>query len=203
MTFADDRDASTRAVLFVCTANVCRSPLAEHLMRHEMGSRLGGRFEDRWVVRSAGTHAMIGAPIHGLAREALLERGVAVPETAARQLTPSMIERADLVLTSTRAQRAMVAQLLPAAVRRTFTLRQFARLSLAGAEIEAEAEVETRRGHDLLERAALGRTRVQPVDEADDAVEDPIGKDLAAFRRCADLTARCIDAMLRPFTVSV
>jgi hypothetical protein len=90
--------------------------------------------------------------------------------------------------------------LVPSAVRRAFTLRQFARLSAAGAEVEVDTHAAV---GGLLERAALGRTRVQPVGEADDTIEDPLGKDLAAFRQCAEVTAGCIEAILRPLTIPV
>jgi protein-tyrosine phosphatase len=187
-------------VLFVCTANICRSPIAEQLMRHDLEIRLGKPSAEGWVVESAGTHAIVGAPIHESARRALAERGVVAPETSARQVLPEDIQSSHLILTSTRTQRTAVATALPSAVRRVFTLRQFARLCAAG---RRETGVEhTLSGHELLELAAIGRTRVQPVSATEDAIADPIGKDRDAFRACAALTAMCLEAILSPLPVA-
>ena len=190
---AGARDDQQFRVLMVCTANICRSPLAEHLMRRALEQRFGPDGASRWTVRSAGTHAIVGAPIHEHAATVLAERGIVVPPTAARLLVPAMVERADLILTASRAQRSIVVQAVPAAVRRVFTLRQFARLCAAA---PSTADVSTGPSG-LLDRAAAGRARVQPVDERAEVIADPMGQPVDAFRAVAELTARSIDDILR------
>jgi protein-tyrosine phosphatase len=54
--------------------------------------------------------------------------GVESDSFRARRLSEQILKDADLILTMTRAQRGLVVELWPAAVRRTFTLREFARL---------------------------------------------------------------------------
>ena len=61
-------------IVFVCTGNICRSPMAEYVMRH----RLGG--DTRWTVQSAGVFAMDGAPASMEAVQALAELGIGPSE---------------------------------------------------------------------------------------------------------------------------
>lgn len=88
-------------VLFVCTANVCRSPMAEAIF-NALASDAGVPYE----ARSAGTAALAGEPMTPHAREVLEEVGVYPGEHRARQVDAAMLEEADLVLTMTPQQAA-------------------------------------------------------------------------------------------------
>src|SRR5690606_35172732 len=131
-------------ILVVCTANVCRSPVMEAMLAHRLDP---ARFE----VSGAGVLAPVGRPIDADSAEQLRSRGVPVPERTARQLTRYIVAEADLVLTATRSHRAEVLDLDPRALRRTFTIVEFADLAakveatdLAG--LVAAAAVERSRG---------------------------------------------------------
>lgn len=83
-------------VLFVCTANVCRSPLAEAMLRQRLRAL---NLADKVQVRSAGTCASQ----HGRRPDARIEKlaaqaGIALGRIRSRLLTPKMIERSDYVL---------------------------------------------------------------------------------------------------------
>ena len=94
-----------KKILFVCTGNTCRSPMAEMLLR----SKIKSRKIKWWDVLSCGVHAQKGAPINSNARAALEERGVAIKDNfAARQLTQNLIENSVLVVTMTEAHRQML-----------------------------------------------------------------------------------------------
>ncbi|TFC24397.1 hypothetical protein E3O25_14505 [Cryobacterium sp. TMT1-3] len=116
----------TPRILIVCTGNICRSPLAEQLLRENL--RAAGIDA---VVSSAGTHAMIGSVMTPEAAALSSQYGASSTQHVARQLTEQLIADADLVLTATRDHRREVVTLLPKATRYTFTLNQFARLVAA------------------------------------------------------------------------
>lgn len=82
-------------VLFVCTANVCRSPLAEGLLRHRL--RAVG-LAHRVQVRSAGTAAIRGLRPDPRVEEVAAEAGVPLGRIRSRRLTPKMLSSSDYVL---------------------------------------------------------------------------------------------------------
>jgi protein-tyrosine phosphatase len=116
------------SILVVCTGNVCRSPAVERLLRECLGPSV--------TVESAGTFGLVGEPIAAPMAQLLVESGVNIDGFAARRLSPELIQQADLVLAVTRTHRSLVAEAWPKAVRRTFTLREFARL-LSGIDMTA------------------------------------------------------------------
>jgi len=79
-------------ILIVCVGNICRSPMAEILLRKHLG---GG---DDVVVESAGLAALVGNPIDPLAQAVLADNGLTGEGHVARQVTAKMIGEADLVL---------------------------------------------------------------------------------------------------------
>ncbi len=105
-------------ILVVCDTNVCRSPLAERHLRHQFDSMLGTA-GDGVEVSSAGVRAVIGSPMDSHAAAELERIGGSASFFEARQLTPAMLQEADLVLTATRALRSRVLEDDPAALRRT------------------------------------------------------------------------------------
>jgi protein arginine phosphatase len=93
-------------VLFVCTGNICRSPLAASLLERAL--------KDRHLeveVTSAGTGAWDGAPASEGAYLVGLERGLDLSGHRARLLTRELVEEADLILTMARHHRARVDEL--------------------------------------------------------------------------------------------
>src|SRR5215211_6100431 len=83
----------TRQILFVCTANVCRSPMAEAIF-----NALAGERGLAWRAESAGVAALVGEDITPNAHAALDEVGIYANEHRARQVGEAMLEEANLVL---------------------------------------------------------------------------------------------------------
>lgn len=142
---------------------------------------------------------MAGAPVASPMRTLLLARSVDSAGFRARQLRADHLRSADLVLTMTRRQRGQVVQLLPAVVRRTFTLRELARL-LAEVDPAALAPGTVTERFRRALPAAAARRRYQSDPRKDD-IADPYGRSDAAYRRAFDEVADAVDrvaAVLAP-----
>jgi protein-tyrosine phosphatase len=152
------------SILAVCTGNVCRSPAVERLLASQLGPSIS--------VSSAGTHALVGHPISEPMAALLRQAGVDPEPFQGRRLSVEMLKEADLILVMTRAQRGLVVELWPAAVRRTFTLREFARLLswVDPSALPAETTADRLRAAIPLAAAERGRERRSPEE---DDVTDP------------------------------
>jgi protein-tyrosine phosphatase len=117
-------------VLVVCTANMCRSPLAERVIAVAFANAAdSARIEHHLVeVRSAGTYAEPGDPMCDQSAEMVR---LAPQEHRAQVLEPAMLAQADLVLAADRGHRGACARMLPACRPHLFTIRQAAALAQA------------------------------------------------------------------------
>lgn len=92
-------------IMFICTGNTCRSPMAEALCKVLLSQRLGcaiDELEERgFVVLSAGIATSNGMPAAAHAVEVVRGRGGSLQHHASRQLTPDMIRHADYLVTMT------------------------------------------------------------------------------------------------------
>lgn len=132
--------------------------------------------------------------------------GAPVDTFRARQLTEPMVRHAGLVLALSRGHRAVIVEATPAALRRTFTLREFARLAglvdpadldtALGGPDEARAATPGRRLSSLVPLAAARRGQVR-VKTADDDVVDPIGQPSPLVEEAADHIWAAVRAIAR------
>ena len=83
------------SVLFVCTANICRSPVAEVVFR-EWLRRTG--VPGAWLVGSAGTWAVAGNTASTYSQQMAAQRGLNLAQHRARSVEAAMLEAADVVL---------------------------------------------------------------------------------------------------------
>jgi protein-tyrosine phosphatase len=109
------------AILAVCTANICRSPMIEILLRAELD-------DDKFEVASAGVAGWDRQPMDAMAAMELMRLGQSAASFRSHPIDSYLIGSADLVLTATRAHRSDVLSLDPLALRRVFTLVEFAAL---------------------------------------------------------------------------
>ena len=81
-----------RHILVVCVGNICRSPMAEALLKHAL------RGQEEFTVESAGLGALVGHPASEHSVELMDEMGIDITGHRARQIHPDMVSDADLVL---------------------------------------------------------------------------------------------------------
>jgi protein-tyrosine phosphatase len=165
-------------VLFVCVGNVCRSPLGERLLRMKLPA-------DRFEITSAGVNALEGAPISVETVVELEARGGDASGFVARRLDEDMLHEADLILVATRDLRSRVLSETPSALRRTFTVREFAALL---DEIDADDV------HELVARAAEVRSRARLTDYD---IPDPYQRGPVAQAEAARLVADAVDRIAK------
>ncbi|EEW50936.1 low molecular weight phosphotyrosine protein phosphatase [Corynebacterium efficiens YS-314] len=170
-------------ILTVCTGNICRSPLAEQLLK----SRFQG--VDQIEFDSAGTQAMVDDPMpeHSLR----IARGLEILDSElhrGKQLTEAHLDAADLILAMDRGHRRQIVELSPRATRKVFTIREFKRLIDVTRDEDLRAEVIASDGTPVgklraaVEAARLGRSDLSPLDNPDDDdVIDPYGKFEAVY----------------------
>jgi protein-tyrosine-phosphatase len=172
-------------VLLVCTANQCRSPMAEVLLRDLIATHgLQAR------VISAGLYPS-GNPATDDAIRVMAERGLDLQAHRSRQLEPSILTAADLIVTMTREHVREVAVTDLAHLDKTFTLKELVSLGDALGSRREDEPLEA-----WLGRLGAGRQRSALLGVGHDPdydVEDPIGTSTARYRD----TAAELDELLR------
>jgi len=175
-------------ILVVCTANQCRSPMAEALLRDLLARRR--------VPATVGSAGLMegGAPATSAAQAVLGDQGLDLVAHRSRQLGDPVVDLAgsDLVLTMERRHLQEAMARVPAIRPRAFTLVDAVR--------RAEAAPPRRPDEDLrqwAERLAAGRTSADILGVGDDAVADPIGQPRSSYEAIAaqlrDLLTRLAD----------
>ena len=166
-------------ILVVCTGNVCRSPYMERTLQRIVDDAWGAGAVE---VHSAGTGALVGAPIDPGSETLLREKGVDTAGFVARQIAKEHASGSQLVLTATRAHRGPVASLHPRALRYTFAVGDF--VHLAAAIPDAEMPTTDDAGEwlsQVTQLVAQRRGLVAPPQASDVDVVDPYRRGPAVF----------------------
>ena len=108
-----------KSVLFVCTGNICRSPIAEGLLRRLLGNRKDIE------VASAGVHAVRGQPPSLYAVQVCEEEGVDISGLRSQPLTAALVDRATHIFAMTGAHLETIEMLFPQGAEKSFLLREF------------------------------------------------------------------------------
>lgn len=181
----DAEPTTTLSVLFVCTANICRSAFAQLLAQSLTADLVGN---DAITYGSAGTRGWVDQPVDECMAAELNERGVATQPFRSRWLTMRMVDEAEVVLTAEAAHRSFILEERPSALGRVFSLGQFCEA------IETAGENKT--GRDLL--AAVRRFRGASGPEHD--IVDPYRRGPEAAKDAADQIERYLRRVVPALT---
>lgn len=175
-------------VLFVCTGNICRSPVAERLFR----ARVNGAVPLTAV--SAGVAGLTGRPMDQASALALRRLGVDPGGHVGRRLSTELVSAADLILTAELTHRARLIQANPAAHARTFTLREFGRLGAGLPSRKPPLTEETLRSR--VAEVADRRGDVDAAPAGGDDIADPLGASPEIVHACVAQIAAAVDEVI-------
>lgn len=108
-----------KTILFVCTGNTCRSPMAEWLFRHRLGPDAG------WIALSAGLSALPGGAASKETHEVLGELGIDASEHYSRPVSREWVDRSTLIAAMTEGHRAELLAQYPEAADKVRLLTEF------------------------------------------------------------------------------
>lgn len=169
-------------VLVVCTGNISRSPMTELLMRAWSDPRAD------LEVSSAGVGALVGEAMDPAAASVMSQLGLDPSRHRARQFQPAMAATADLVLTAERHHLEAVLEQAPTALRRAFTIKEFARIA---------PHLQPGQPREVVAQAAALRGLVpRPSDPAEDDVADPHRQPTSVSRETAAQLTVAVRAIL-------
>ena len=171
-------------IVLLCTGNVCRSPMAEVLLRERL--RAAGVAA---TVSSAGTWRA-GEPASGGSLRAMQARGMDLSDHRSRLLDRDAVDGADLVVGMAREHVREVAVLVPELFGRTFTLKELVRRGEAAGPAVGTLD-------EWVDRVGAGRRPTDLLgDSPDDDVADPIGLADPEYERTAAEIEDLVDRLV-------
>lgn len=199
-------DDGVLRLLFICTANQCRSPLAEVLAVDQLARRHIPAQVSSAGFLDGGVEAAYGS------QKAAAKRGLDLSQHRSRRVTPDMVKNADVVVTMEPDHVLRLIEETPDARGRALTLRELARyaerdavynpIAGSGRLIGGDGDSGVRPDGIRLNRIKLDRIRtwvgsttsrdLQSLLSAENIVVDPMGRSDRAFRK----TAKEIDQLL-------
>ncbi|UFS57876.1 arsenate reductase/protein-tyrosine-phosphatase family protein [Subtercola endophyticus] len=188
-------DDDSFTFLFVCTGNICRSPLAERLLTSKLTTL---EVADRQTIRveSAGLQTINGVAMDETAASEGLRLGAQIAGAESRVLDRTISMGANVLLTMTREQQVDLVKRYPALLHRTFTVREFARILEEVPEVVSAGESVARRGVVTVGRASAVRSSLA-ANASDDDIPDPYRRGDAVHRQVADMIEIAVSTISR------
>ncbi|MEO7269788.1 MAG: low molecular weight phosphatase family protein, partial [Knoellia sp.] len=186
----DDLQAPNGRILVVCTGNICRSPYIERVLAHELaGTGIS--------VSSAGTGALVGAPIDPESASRLVAVGANSDGYAARQITREIVAASDLIITATRDHLSQVVPIHPRALRYGFALHDLGDLLANVTPAEIAAAPGDNRVAKVAAAAIAKRGVVAPRLPRDSAIVDPYRQSATVFDQMVTEISASLPAVVK------
>ncbi|MFT3877003.1 MAG: hypothetical protein QM708_11370 [Propioniciclava sp.] len=171
-------------ILLVCTANVCRSPVAELILRQECE----GRGVRGVPIASAGLRATQGTGIDRLMASLLAEEGIQSEGFRSHRLGREDVEAAGLILTATAAQRTEVVKASPRSLSKTFSMRELVFLT-------GQHQGDGLEPVESVRQSALRARPYHSVPARDMDIDDPTGRSLRTYRSAYRLLRETMESV--------
>lgn len=186
-----------KRILFVCTGNTCRSPLAEGL-----GRKMAAEQHLELEFRSAGVAAMDGQNISQHSALILQEHGVE-DQLYSSMITDELVHWADLILTMTGSHKQLVISSFPQAIDKVFTLKEYTEDDIDREQItenerkmaDLQMKLSLEQDEKTLDEIAQQLQRLS-IEKPDHDISDPFGQDLTQYRYCAEEIKHCLEKLI-------
>jgi protein-tyrosine phosphatase len=173
-------------ILFVCTGNICRSPIGELLAKRYLAA-------SSINISSAGTHGLSSHPIDPSSEKLLDRAGIDSQAFRSKRLTAELATSADLIFCFEKIQRQEIALLAPSMSKRIFLLGDFANIAAYCANNNMVRGLTVA---DRLESVITTAPLIQGLLPGADDIEDPHRKSFDVFERAADQTNKALRTIL-------
>jgi protein-tyrosine phosphatase len=191
-------------ILFVCTGNLCRSPMAEALFQSKLTSDYPG-LTSLILAHSAGTSAVEDSPATSSAVQAMDLWDVDLEPHRSSELTLTQLRDADIVVVMAREHLLSIERMYPQALQKSTTLKHLASMSQ---EIAVRLGEETVQDEDeacqrlaavleLLRDAADSDNFLADVQSRSSDIIDPIGSSLQVYLGVAEDIESSLDKVMR------
>ncbi len=143
------------SILFVCTANICRSPMAMGLLRNMVKDQA-----DEWTIESAGTWAPEGAPAAQRTQMVLRELGIDLQDHLSRQVNREMLSQFNLILVMERGHKEALQIEFPQIAERVYLLSE-----MVDANFEIQDPIGMSSSDFMLTRAEISQILTTGLDK--------------------------------------